>query len=258
MRCLSYGTLNCSKKKTITMIFCILFGFVIFYILNVFFLEMALSASGLRVMIIQIISFLNMIALSMGIYFIRQNHLLRKQLYNQQKVAQEFCIQRDIDMLSGLKNRNSFVRLAQQIEKRGDMVSIMMCDIDGLKIINDTLGHRAGDKIIQEAAEILKKSFPINTEIFRIGGDEYLAIIKGVLPDNQISGIQEKIKQLIVHYNEVESAIPLSMSFGFACSSPNMRVFGEVEKQADYVMYQAKRASQDSVYRQLTAKLIKK
>ena len=129
MRCLSYGTLNCSRKKTITMIFCILFGFVIFYILNVFSLEMALSESGLRVMIIQIISFLNMIALIMVIYFIRKNHLLKKQLYNQQKIAQEFCIQRDIDMLLGLKNRNSFARLAQQIEKRSDMTDTQFIEL---------------------------------------------------------------------------------------------------------------------------------
>ncbi len=63
------------------------------------------------------------------------------------------------------------MRFAQEIEKRGDSVSIIVCDIDGLKIINDTLGHMAGDKIIRKAAEILKAAYSCDAHIFRIGGD---------------------------------------------------------------------------------------
>lgn len=131
----------------------------------------------------------------------------------------------------------------------------MVCDIDGLKIINDTLGHIAGDKIIQKAAKILKMAFPTGAEIFRIGGDEYLAIIEEVLTETQITMIQQKINQMIDQYNVTELSIPLSMSFGFACSSPSLCAFEEVVKQADYAMYQEKRACQDKVYRYLTAAL---
>lgn len=199
-----------------------------------------------------------MISLGMTAYFIRKNCFLIAQLGKQEKVAQEFYIQRDIDMLSGLKNRNAFIRLAQQIKKRDDSVSVMVCDIDGLKIINDTLGHTAGDKVIQKAAEILTMSFPNGTDIFRIGGDEYLAIIEGVLPEEQITRIEQKIAQLIEQYNEIEPAIPISISFGFACSSFGLCAFEEVVKQADYAMYQEKRACQDKVYRHLTAALTEK
>ena len=259
MLCLPYGEVDCNRKKSITITFAILSGLILFYGLNVLFLENVIRELGAYLMIIKILLLVTIIALSTVVYLVRQHYLLREQLSKQQKVAEEFYIQRDIDMLSGLKNRNAFVRLAQQIEKRGDMVSVMVCDIDGLKFINDTLGHMAGDKIIQKAAEILKLSFPTGTEIFRMGGDEYLAISDGVLSEYQITGIQQNITQLIDQYNEIETAIPLSISFGFACtSSPGLCRFEEVVKQADYAMYQEKRACQDKVYRHLTAALIKK
>ncbi len=258
MLCLPYGGAICSRKKSITMIFVKLSAFIIFYGLNVFLLELVLRESVWRFMIIQMIAILNMVFVSMGIYLIRQNYILKKRLIKQQKTAQKFCIQRDFDTLSGLKNRNSFARLAQQIEKRGDRVTVMVCDIDGLKIINDTLGHIAGDTIIQKAGEILKVSFPIDAELFRTGGDEYLAVVKGVLTEPQISGIQQRITQLIEQYNEAKPPIPLSMSVGFASSSASLDTFGKVAKQADYAMYQEKRGRRDKVYRHLRAALTEK
>lgn len=259
MLCLPYGEVGCSMKKRIKMIFVILFGLILFYDLNMFFVENVIRELGIYLMIIKILLLVTMVALSMVVYLVRQHYLLKGQLSKQQQVAEEFYIQRDIDMLSGLKNRNAFVRLAQQIEKTGDNVSVMVCDIDGLKFINDTLGHMAGDKIIQKAAEILKLSFPTGAEIFRMGGDEYLAIIDGALSEYQFIGIQQKITQLIDQYNKVETAIPLSISFGFASTSyPGLCRFEEAVKQADYAMYQEKRACQDKVYRHLTAALTRK
>jgi len=140
-----------------------------------------------------------------------------------------------------LKNRNSFARAAQKIEKTDNKVTVMVCDIDGLKFINDTLGHVAGDQIIQKAAEVLKMSLPTEADIFRIGGDEYLAIIEDVLSEQQISGINCKIHQQIERYNATRPAVPLSMSWGNAHSTSKIHTFWEVVKEADYAMYKKKR-----------------
>lgn len=133
-------------------------------------------------------------------------------------------------------------------KKQENKVAIMVCDIDGLKIINDTLGHMAGDLIIQKAAEILKSALPIGTEIFRIGGDEYLAIIEEGIENKQFVGVQDTINEMINQYNAMNPPIPLSMSVGFACSSDNLYTFEDVVKQADCAMYQEK-ACHDKVYR---------
>ena len=258
MLCLPYDEVKCSRKKNISMIFVILSVFVLFCCLKTFLLKLVLREPDLHFMIIQTLLVFITLALGTVVYLIRQNHLLREQLSKQQKIVQKFSIQRDIDMLSGLKNRNSFVRMAQQIEKRGDRVSVMVCDIDGLKIINDTLGHIAGDQIIKKVAEILKISFPTSAEIFRIGGDEYLAIIEEVLPEKKIVEIQGKITQQINQYNAIKPTVPLSISFGFACSSLSLCAFEEIVKQADYAMYQEKRVCQEKVHRYITATLSEK
>lgn len=104
-------------------------------------------------------------------------------------------------MLSGLKNRNSFIRFAQQIEKRGDSVSVMVCDIDGLKIINDTLGHLAGDEIIRKPAAVLQDTCPNNATIFRMGGDKFLVIIQEALSIRVLENLHDSIKSNIAIYN---------------------------------------------------------
>ena len=255
MLCLPYGEVSSSSKKSITVPFIILLGTAIFYGLNILVVENVKKDPGICFVIIQVLLLLVIVAASIVIYLLKEQCLLRKQLSQQQKVAEDFYIQRDIDTLSGLKNRNSYARLAQQIKKQESKVSVMVCDIDGLKIINDTLGHMAGDLIIQKAAEILQSAFPIGTEIFRIGGDEYLVIIEEGITKLQIISIQDEIAQMISQYNATNPSIPLSMSVGFACSSDDLYVLEDIVKQADCAMYQEKRTCHDKVYRSLSAAL---
>lgn len=230
-------------------------GIVVFYSLNLLVVESVKKDPGICLVIIQALLVLVIAAVSIMSHLIKEQCFLRKQLSHQQKVAEDFYLQRDIDTLSGLKNRNSYARMAQQIKKQESNVAVMVCDIDGLKIINDTLGHMAGDLIIQKAAEILKCALPDNTEIFRIGGDEYLAIIEEDIIKKQIVGIQDKIAEMIKQYNEKHPTIPLSMSVGFAYSSDHLCAFEDLVKQADCAMYQEKRSCHDKVYRSLTAAL---
>ncbi|WP_169717745.1 GGDEF domain-containing protein [Sporomusa silvacetica] len=195
-------------------------------------------------------------AIASTIFFIHQNHALCRRIKTYQKLAQELSHQRDFDMLSGIKNRNAFIRFAQQVEKRGDNVSVMVCDIDGLKIINDTLGHMAGDKIIRKSAEILNEACPSNANIFRTGGDEYVVIIQEVLEEQELMKLRQSIKIMIASYNATHPSIPLSISIGFASTSANISEFWEVSKEADYNMYQEKRACQEKVYNNLRTALI--
>jgi len=83
-----------------------------------------------------------------------------------------------IDPLTGLKNRRSYDNYLQE-KSRGENIGVVFCDLNSLKNINDTLGHEAGDKYIMRFVSIFKEAFE-NGELFRISGDEFVCIIRGI------------------------------------------------------------------------------
>ncbi len=82
------------------------------------------------------------------------------------------------DSLTGLYNRIFFEEEMNRIEKgRFDQVGIISCDVDGLKLVNDTLGHPQGDKLLVAAAGVIKESFRQADLVARIGGDEFSIVL---------------------------------------------------------------------------------
>ena len=77
------------------------------------------------------------------------------------------------DTLTGLPNRRAFRRrLAREIEA-GDRFALVLCDMDNLKVLNDTLGHEAGDRALQMLASALRSRLRRSDEAYRLGGDEF-------------------------------------------------------------------------------------
>ncbi|MDH3572456.1 MAG: hypothetical protein C0611_04235 [Desulfobacteraceae bacterium] len=91
------------------------------------------------------------------------------------------------DGLTGLYNRNAFDRRIndslKMFHEEGQPVSLILFDVDNFKWINDTLGHVAGDKILQKVAQCLKEAFRKGDFIARYGGDEFAAVIEGLNMD---------------------------------------------------------------------------
>ncbi|WP_378956267.1 GGDEF domain-containing protein [Pelosinus sp. sgz500959] len=193
----------------------------------------------IRQVIRMLISF-TLIGMGVAVFFAWQNHQLCQQFEKQEKLTQELQIRSDYDVVSTLKNRNSFAIFAQQIQKQKTPVSVFACDIDGLKIINDTLGHVVGDKIIRKAAEVLRKASPVNAQIFRMGGDEFIVLIPKVLTEGELVSLHNSIKNHIENNNYEHPSLPLSMSIGFATTVYDFTTLREVIKQADHNMYQRK------------------
>ncbi len=85
------------------------------------------------------------------------------------------------DVLTGLLNRRAYIDRLEEIKNSKDIrnVGIIFCDINGLKIVNDTQGHSAGDKLIVDFSKILTSNFR-ETGIFRISGDEFVVILNSI------------------------------------------------------------------------------
>ncbi len=123
------------------------------------------------------------------------------------------------DTLTGLYNRNYFERELDMLEKdcQGP-VGVILCDLDGLKLINDTMGHAAGDQLLINAAKVLKETVPEAVATARVGGDEF-ALMLLTNEEDKVANAAQRIREAIDTYNASHMELPLSISIGYALSS---------------------------------------
>ncbi len=146
------------------------------------------------------------------------------------------------DSLSGLYNRAYFEEELHRLERsRQFPVSVINCDLDGLKQINDTFGHAAGDTAITGAAEILRHVFRAEDVVARIGGDEFAIILPNTDIENT-PNIIHRLESAIAAHNATlpdGQARPLSLSYGYV-TVPVGESLIDGHKLADTRMYEAK------------------
>ena len=146
------------------------------------------------------------------------------------------------DELTRLYNRRSYEEELNSIIETGDMKNLIIIamDLNGLKTINDTIGHEAGDEMIIGVSKCIEKAFNMVGKVYRTGGDEFMAILrceKEKLPEI-LSAFDDMIKEW--SGNLVES---LSVSYGYvaAIDYPDLAV-RDLVSEADKLMYKAKSA----------------
>lgn len=145
------------------------------------------------------------------------------------------------DQLTGIYNR-AYLNEALEREYAPEMypISVLCCDIDGLKAVNDTLGHDMGDEMIMASARLLKGSIGEKDTLARIGGDEFVILLPGIDEPwawNLIHKIKADFKRRRIPYMDH----PLDISIGHATVNGPERPLHRALKEADANMYADKR-----------------
>ncbi|HEY4105016.1 MAG TPA: sensor domain-containing diguanylate cyclase, partial [Polyangiaceae bacterium] len=149
------------------------------------------------------------------------------------------------DELTGLYNRRGFMELAQKELEAANRVrsssALFFADLNGMKQINDQLGHEMGDHAIRAAASVLSEIFRPSDVITRLGGDEFAVFVSGC--DEEIaSAICSAIEHAVERVNkELRARYRLSISVGFAVSAQRQLDLSSLMQEADTDMYRVKR-----------------
>lgn len=157
----------------------------------------------------------------------------------QKQVHEQLRIRSDQDSLTGLFNRRYFdEELARQDYSRNYPLTLVLADIDDLKMINDVHGHQVGDKAIQQIAALMQAVCPEDCIIARTGGDEFTLLLIGQ-DEVQADGLIRKIKQTTAEKISV-SGKSISVSMGFATKKKPLQRMGDIFRQAENMMYKNK------------------
>jgi len=176
---------------------------------------------------------------------------LREQHERVQKQADELEHQALHDSLTGLPNRLLFSdRLAQALaraRRRKEPIAMLFMDLDNFKVVNDSLGHEVGDRLLKAVAKRLRDQLRPEDTIARLGGDEFAVLIEGFASVSDATAVAERIAQILrdpVPLPEGQEIV-VTASIGISLNAPETPSGEDAHenrllRDADTAMYQAK------------------
>ncbi len=158
-------------------------------------------------------------------------------------LARKINIQKDIDELTGIKNKAALTRDINNYlsDKSKDKGILFMLDIDRFKMVNDTYGHDVGDSVINQLGSLLSHLFTNGEVVGRFGGDEFIVFIK----DTNDKALAEEAANKIVNGAIENIQLPdidkkVSISIGIALYNGVENNYSEIFKKADVALYKTK------------------
>ncbi|MCR4911534.1 MAG: GGDEF domain-containing protein [Bacilli bacterium] len=164
----------------------------------------------------------------------------REQVYNQSlNEVREIAYR---DSLTGVKSKHAFSEFEasfdEEIKQNSNFsCTILVCDVNGLKKVNDTLGHSVGDQYIKDSCYLICHTFK-HSPVYRVGGDEFVVVLSG----DDYTNRKELLKEIndTIDVNHTQGGI--SISIGYADYIPNVdHCLQDLFKRADEMMYQRKK-----------------
>jgi diguanylate cyclase (GGDEF)-like protein len=163
-----------------------------------------------------------------------------RNVQEKMKLQTELDYRMTHDGLTGVHNREFFESYMEKYNNEIDVpIALIICDLDKLKNINDTYGHKIGDRYIAEAASLLSQLATEKVIVSRIGGDEYCILVINADEEIVIS-LKESMQESIRKYNESSDVLQIQMSIGYSCIQSSLGNMEQLFIDADQKMYQEK------------------
>lgn len=158
------------------------------------------------------------------------------------------------DPLTGLPNRRQLEDILSsevaRVRRYGGQCSLAMIDVDHFKTYNDTLGHMAGDAVLRELAQVMRRHLRVTDVLARFGGEEF-ALIMVNTPNSEAAGAVDRLRATIEEYPfRDEHVLPggrLTFSVGIASCPSDTTEYHDLVKMADDALYHAKRSGRNRV-----------
>lgn len=171
-------------------------------------------------------------------------------VWSRNEQVQELQREASEDPLTGLKNRRRFdedMRLALARARREHTTgALLMLDLDHFKLVNDTFGHPAGDKLIVEVADVLRQRGRESDVLARLGGDEFAVILPSVSAEEAMTAAESIAAAIREH--QPDTAEPVTACIGIAIFGDRSRTTSaSIVAEADSAMYAAKDGGRDAV-----------
>lgn len=190
------------------------------------------------------------------IHFVRRRERLLEAVVEERTAALEHSqieLQKlaYFDALTGLANRRMFTRNVERLltstERQAPAFALILVDLDRFKIVNDTMGHDAGDALLVEAAGRLVASVRENDSVARLGGDEFAILLSGHIDTRSLEVLCGRvIGAVAAPILFAGSTIETSASLGVALFPDNGQTQDELYKAADLALYAAKRGGRST------------
>ncbi len=180
--------------------------------------------------------------------------VIEKRRQKEELVRREVLLkeQAERDGLTGLYNHRYFLDAIEKEFSRARRyrrpLSLIMIDLDGFKMINDTCGHPAGDQVLQKVSHLILQTVRFVDIVARYGGDEFSILV----PETGLKDASKLAERIVreIHQNPFlfeNRVFPLAASAGVACYRPDQRWTGTLLKEADQALYEAKKRGRNRV-----------
>jgi len=173
-------------------------------------------------------------------------------IWSRNEVVQRLEREAGEDALTGLKNRRRFeedVRSAMARRRRDRGTgALLMIDLDHFKEVNDTHGHPAGDRLIEEVAQVLRRRARGGDIVARLGGDEFAVVLPRITPAEAVVVAEALVGAIRRHDPTFDGVDPVTASIGVAMFGEDPRMsYATLVSEADTAMYAAKDGGRDGV-----------
>lgn len=203
---------------------------------------LGISEKNQRISRLQIaVTFVSMLLFAI-ILLLQLRKISKARLEAEKENSRVFHSMANTDSMTGVRNKHAYSEYERMLNRKiqegevKEKIAVIVCDVNGLKIVNDTQGHAAGDKLIKDASAMICEHF-IHGSVFRIGGDEFAVI----LHEKGYDTMQETLTAI---NREIEGNINLDkvvISIGYSVLKEEDEQLHDVFERADQMMYERKK-----------------